>query len=155
MYRYTFLQSYCLGRYIDEHFTKPVVSEKRYRWTFHNSIVSDHSYRQTCHRSIVSDDRYRYVDLSPVYWFSVGEQWRSKTTRLSTINSSYPLNINAARPSSPANNPRIRRCLSLLCPKKLKVDGLNNKVVRSSSLQSFRATCLCAVQLWNRLLGQQ
>ena len=30
---------------------------------------------------------------------------------------------------SSAENPRIRRCLSLLCPEKLEVDGLNNKVV--------------------------
>ena len=109
-------------------------------------IVSDDRYRQTFHHSIVSDDRHLYVDLSPFHCFSVGEQRRSKTARLGTINSSSPFIIHAARPSSPAENPRIRRCLSLLCPKKLKVDGLNNKVVRSSSLQCFRATCLCAVQ---------
>ena len=86
------------------------------------------------------------MDLSPFYWFNVGEQWRSKTARLGAINSSSPFIIPAARLSNPAENPRIRRCLSLLCPEKLKVDSLNNKVVRSSSLQCFRATCLCAVQ---------
>ena len=66
-----------------------------------------------------------------------------------------------------------RCCLSLLCTDKLnKVDDLNKVVItiyyvcsmRSSSLQCFRATCLCAVQfifmnldnaLWGRLLGQQ
>ena len=109
--------------------------------------MSDERYRQTFHHSIVSDDRYRYVDLSPFYWFNVGEQWRSKTARLGAINSSSPFIIPAARLSNPAENPRIRRCLSLLCPEKLKVDSLNNKVVRSSSLQCVRATCLCAVQL--------
>ena len=65
-----------------------------------------------------------------------------------------PFIIHAARLSSPAENLRVRRCLSLLCPKKLKVDGLNNKVMitiyvfsmRSSSLQCFSATCLCPVQ---------
>ena len=100
-------------------------------------------------RKIVTDrpDRYRNVDLSPFYCFSV-EQRRSKTARLGTINSSSsPFIIHAARPSSPAENPRKRRCLSALCPKKLKVDGLNNKVVnylcvfdamRSSSLQCLR-----------------
>ena len=83
----------------------------------------------------------------------VGEQRRLKTARLGAINSSSPFIIYAARPSSPAENPRIRRCLSLLCPKKLEVDGLNKVVttlyvcsMRSSSLQCLRATCLCAVQ---------
>ena len=141
---------------IDIPLIKPIVSENRYRQTFHNSIVcvSDDRYRQTFHHhSIVSDDRYRYVDLSPFYCFCVGEQRRSKTAGLGTINSSSPFIIHAARPSSPAENPRRRRCLSLISPKKLKVDGLNNKVItnyvcsmRSSSLQCFRATCLCAVQ---------
>ena len=126
--------------------TKPTVSNDRYRYTFHNSIVSDDRYRQTFHHSIVSDDRYRYVDLSPFYCYNVEEQRHSKTARLGTINSSSPFIIHAARSSSPAENPRIRRCLSLLCPKNLKGDGLINKVVRSSSLQCFRATCLCAVQ---------
>ena len=168
-YRYNFHQTYCLRRYvsidlspnllfgtigIDRPLTKPIVSESRYRQTFHNSIVSDDRYRQTFHLSIVSDHRYRYVDLSPFYCFSVGEQRRSKTARLGTTNSSSSFIIHAAPPSSPAENPRIRCCLSLLCPTKLKVDGLNNKVItihvcsmRSSSLQYFRATCLCAVQL--------
>ena len=76
----------------------------------------------------------------------VGEQRRLKTARLGAINSSSPFIIYAARHSSPEENPRIRGCLSWLCPKKLKVDGINNKVVRSSSLQCFRATCLYAVQ---------
>ena len=138
---------------IDRPFTKPIVSENKYRWTFHNSIVSDDRYRQTFHHSIVSDERYRYVDLSPFYCFRVGEQKRSKTARLGTINSSSPFIIHAAHPCSPLENPRIRRCLTLPCPKKLKVYGLNEVVItfyvcsmRNSSLQCFRATCLCAVQ---------
>ena len=75
---------------------------------------------------------------------------RSKAAGLGTINSSSPFIIHAAYPSTPAENPRKRRCLCVLCLKKTKVDGLNNKVVittyvcsmRSSSLQCFRATCL-------------
>ena len=103
--------------------------------------------------SIVSDERYRHVDLSPIYCFSVGEQRRSKTAHIGTINFSLPFIIHGAHPSSPAENPRIRHCLSLLCPKKLKVDGLNKVVttiyvcsMRSSSQQCSKATCLCAVQ---------
>ena len=98
---------------------------------------------------IVLDNRHRYVDLSPFYCFSVGEQMRSKAAGLGTINSSSPFIIHAARPSSPVENPRKRRCLFVSYLKKLKVDGLNNKVIttyvcsmRSSSLQCFTATCL-------------
>ena len=145
-YRYTFHQTYCLGRQVSIDLSPNLPFRKiGIDRPFTTLLVSDDRYRQTFHHSIVSDDKYRYVDLSPFYCFSVGEQWRSKTARLGTINSSSPF-IHAARPSCPAENPRIRRCLSLLCPKKLKVDGLINKVVRSSSLQCFRATCLCAVQ---------
>ena len=85
---------------------------------FYKPAVSDDRYQQTFHHSIVSDDRYRYVDLSPFYCCSVGEQRRSKTDRLGTINSSSPLIIHAARPSSPAENPRIRGCLSFLWPRR-------------------------------------
>ena len=100
--------------------------------------------------SIVSDERYRHVDLSPIYCFSVGEQRRSKTAHIGTINFSLPFIIHGAHPSSPAENPRIRHCLSLLCPKKLKVDGLNKVVttiyvcsMRSSNLQCLeRPVCV-------------
>ena len=114
-YRYTFDQTYLFGTIgIDTPLTKHIVAGNRYRQTFHHLIGSD--------------DRYRYVDLSPFYCFSVGEQRRSKKTRLGATNSNCPFLIHAARPSSPAGNPRILCCLSLLCPE-LKVDGLNNKVV--------------------------
>ena len=77
---------------IDRPFTEPIVSEV---WMdlSHLHIVPDDRYRQSFPHSIVSDERYRYVDFSPFYCLSVGEQWRSKTARLSTINSSSPFII--------------------------------------------------------------
>ena len=45
--------------------------------------------------------------------------------------------------------PENGRCLFLLCPKKLKADGLNNKVVITTCVFDAKltpATCLCAVQ---------
>ena len=37
--------------------------------------------------------------------------------------------VHAACPFNIAKHARIRRCRSLLCPKKLRVDGLNNRAV--------------------------
>ena len=128
-YRFTFDQTYCLGRQVSIDLSPNILFRE---------IGID-----------ISDDRYRYVDLSPFYCFSVGEQRRSKKTRLGTINPKSPFLIHAARPSSPAENPRILHCLSLLCPE-LKADGLNHKVIticvcsmRSSSLQCLeRPVCV-------------
>ena len=146
---------------IDIPFTKPFVSEKIYWKIFHNSIISDYRrWRAFHHSSVVLDDRYRCLDLPPYYCLSVREQRRSKTTLLSTTNTtSSPFFIHAARPSSPAENRRKRRSLSLLRPRKLGVDGLNNKVItiyecsmQSSSLQRFRAACLWVVQVLTPLI---
>ena len=60
------------------------------------------------------------IGTSTLFIDSVLESKRRwKTARLDTIDYSSPFFIHAAHPSSPAENPRKRRCVSLLCPKKL------------------------------------
>ena len=85
--------------------TKPIVSNGRYRYASLKPIVWDDRYQKTYHYSMFAYDRYRYVDLSPFYCFSVAEQRRSNTARLSTMNSNSPFFIHAARPSSPSEDP--------------------------------------------------
>ena len=51
------------------------------------------------------------------------------------------VHIHAVRPSSLAENPRIRRCLSLLCPEKLKVDGLNKVVIATMCIRCEAQAC--------------
>ena len=55
--------------------------------------------------------------------------------------------VRAACPFSIAKHARIRRCRSLLCPKKLRVDGLNNKAVSTIYSLVFYSDLFGAVRL--------
>ena len=112
---------------------------------------------------------YEYISLSQCWRERALEDRQSRNNHLY----SYRFTIHTARPSSPAENPRKRPCLSVLCPKKLKVDCLNNKVVILLIIYVFDAKVKPAVlqsdlfvsrrfpsytldsTLSNRLLGQQ
>ena len=131
-YRYTFHQTQCLGRYvsidlspnllfrkigIDRPFTKPIVCDDRYRQTFHHSIVSD--------------DRYRYVVRRP-FAILLFQRWRAEALEDSPSRYNrfqfafhHPRRTHL-QPSGESPNTGLS---VLVVPYKLKVDGLNNKVV--------------------------